>query len=485
MIRKIRSNVLRAAGASVIAVGSFEMLTSLPSEGRSSKFYHRCADFGTSILRSTLDAEDAHNAAIYLVKNNYAPRYREETRGIYHNIDTSSTIYYKNPTGGETSKYCLKFPNCIGLAAGFDKHGEAIKGLIELGFGFVEIGSVTPEAQPGNSKPRLFRLVEDKGVINRYGFNSIGLEKVGHNLNAYRETYTHNNAGESKEGQDAVKSVINLVAEFIWLVLERSNLKNSPIKTSGIIGVNLGKNKWRSSLDETIDDYTTGINKLGRYADYLVINISSPNTPGLRDMQRQEPLRMLLQNAVNARNKLSNTTMGTETHLPPLFVKIAPDLTNEEMSDIAEVVQQCGVDGIIVCNTTNSRPDNLVSKNKSEVGGLSGLPIKDLSTKCIRNMYQLTKGNIPIIGVGGVGSGQDAYEKLRAGASVVQLYSMLTYEGPGLVSRIRSELNEIMIERGHRSVEDIIGIDHDDLYWTKLAEKRKKERMKEHFVVDM
>jgi len=124
MIRKIRSNVLRAAGASVIAVGSFEMLTSLPSEGRSSKFYHRCADFGTSILRSTLDAEDAHNAAIYLVKNNYAPRYREETRGIYHNIDTSSTIYYKNPTGGETSKYCLKFPNCIGLAAGFDKHGE-------------------------------------------------------------------------------------------------------------------------------------------------------------------------------------------------------------------------------------------------------------------------------------------------------------------------------------------------------------------------
>jgi len=282
-----------------------------------------------------------------------------------------------------------------------------------------------------------------------------------------------------------VKSLINLVAEFIYLVLERSNLKNAPIKTSGIIGVNLGKNKWRSSLEETIDDYTTGINKLGRYADYLVINISSPNTPGLRDMQRQEPLRILLQNAVNTRNELANTTIGTETHLPPLFVKIAPDLTNEEMSDIAEVVQQCGVDGIIVCNTTNSRPDNLVSKNKSEVGGLSGRPIKDLSTKCIRNMYQLTKGNIPIIGVGGVGSGQDAYEKLRAGASVVQLYSMLTYEGPGVVSRIRSELNEIMIERGHRSVEDIIGIDHDDLYWTKLAQKRKKERMNEHFVVDM
>ena len=217
-----------------------------------------------------------------------------------------------------------------------------------------------------------------------------------------------------------------------------------------------------------IQDYTVGVRELGPYADYLVINVSSPNTPGLRSLQQREPLQNLLSSTLSARDEFA-------AHAP-LFVKLAPDLSLEEMEDVAAVVMETGIDGMIVSNTTNARPEVLLSKHKHEVGGLSGAPIKDRSTECIRTMYKLTQGTVPIIGVGGVGSGRDAYDKLRAGASLIQVYSMMVYEGPGCVSRIRKELADILVENGYKSVEDVVGADQEDIYWNR-REERVRRRM--------
>mmetsp|Transcript_6368 Transcript_6368/g.9993 ORF Transcript_6368/g.9993 Transcript_6368/m.9993 type:complete len:256 (+) Transcript_6368:3-770(+) len=246
----------------------------------------------------------------------------------------------------------------------------------------------------------------------------------------------------------------------------------------GILGVNLGKNK---TSDDEVGDYTAGIRELGPYADYLVINVSSPNTPGLRSLQQREPLRHLLASTLKARDEYAPNA--------PLFVKLAPDLSLEEMADVAEVVLETGIDGMIVSNTTNARPESLLSTHKGETGGLSGAPIKNRSTECIRAMYDLTKGTVPIIGVGGVGNGKDAYEKLKAGASLIQIYSMMVYEGPGVVSRIRKELGDIIVENGYKSVEDVVGADHMDIYWSKREEsvrRRMQERQEnEKEVVDL
>lgn len=224
-------------------------------------------------------------------------------------------------------------------------------------------------------------------------------------------------------------------------------------------------------------DYEIGIEKLGRYADYLVINISSPNTPGLRDLQKSEPIRRLLKAAIAKRDQLEQQ--------PPLFVKIAPDMSLDQMKDIASAVKECDVDGILVTNTSNQRPDTLISSNSKETGGLSGLPIRDMSTECIRKMYELTDGNVFIVGIGGVGSGHDAYEKLKAGASVVQIYSRMVYEGPGVVSRIRKELSELMAQNGQKSIEDVVGIDHEDIYWTKRLSRLDAARKNEQQIVEM
>ena len=208
-----------------------------------------------------------------------------------------------------------------------------------------------------------------------------------------------------------------------------------------------------------------GIQKLGPYADYIVINISSPNTPGLRNLQKLEPIRRLLQSIVPLRNQLLNHGQTHKSYLP-LFIKIAPDLTMDEMKDIAKAIMeinqlyQNGIDGILVSNTTVQRPKTLISQECNQIGGLSGLPIRDISTECIRNMYQLTNGQLFIIGIGGIGSGQDVYDKLKAGASVVQIYSRMIYEGPGLISRIRSELVDLLIKDDYTSVQDVIGLDH-------------------------
>ena len=475
MLQRLRQKAIRTATTSIVIIGVTEVFTSLPSEGRSSEFYHKCANFGALCLRNVFDAEDAHNMALKLLQMNLGPRYSEKHHRDVHVRDSSVNIK------------TLHFPNCIGLAAGFDKNGAAIGELLDIGFGFVEIGSVTPEPQPGNPKPRLFRLDEDFGVINRYGFNSVGSCEVEANLKKYYAYEAKNQSlfGDQSKSDATPLGWIEILVSGLYAikdVVKRISEIDSRHTQKGLLGINLGKNKWRETLEETLEDYIHGINTLGPYSDYIVINISSPNTPGLRAMQRREPMKILLDATINARNSLTINKKGysfSPENLPMLFVKIDPDLSLKDLKDIADVVEEVGIDGIVVSNTTNSRPDSLLSRNKCKAGGLSGKPLHVISTECIRIMFSLTGGRIPIIGVGGVASGRDVYEKLRAGACVVQLYSMLTYEGPGLITRIRSELSDIMKENGHQTVDEITGLDHDDIFWRKHEQKRRIERMKE------
>ncbi|KAK6184610.1 hypothetical protein SNE40_007049 [Patella caerulea] len=345
-----------------------------------------------------LDAETAHNLAIKMAKYKLVPRQ-----------SLADPPLLQSKLWGKT------FTNPVGLAAGFDKHGEAVDGLLKMGFGFVEVGSITPAPQEGNPKPRVFRLVEDRGVINRYGFNSDGHEVVVNRLR-YREDE--------------------------HVVSER-----------GIMGINLGKNKFSSY---PVEDYVQGVKRFGKLADYLVINVSSPNTPGLRAMQGRKQLEELLEKVAAERDKLRLKEKV------PLLVKIAPDLSAEDKNDIAAVVSKInsGVDGLIVSNTTVSRPPSLQNKHKEEIGGLSGDPLKHLSTTTISDMYKLTKGKIPIIGVGGISNGKDAYEKIKAGASLVQLYTALIYQGPPVVKKVKRELAQYLESDGYSNIEEAIGANH-------------------------
>ena len=415
-----------------------------------------------------------------MVKWGLAPRLSREgsEAGNGSRINMSTTIQ-RTDSNGHRGGHSLTFPGPIGLAAGFDKNGTAISNLFQLGFSFVEIGSVTPEPQEGNAKPRSFRLVEDHGVINRFGFNSLGAEVVGEFLGEYRDEFGGRGAKSESElkkkdvdvSEDSKTDDDNkggspgsaIANKLLWALGWTWHLIMAVPTNQGILGVNLGKNK--TSNDE-IGDYNTGIRKLGPYADYLVINVSSPNTPGLRALQQREPLYNLLTSTMKARDEYAPHA--------PLYVKVAPDLSQSEMADVAAVVMETGVDGMIVSNTTNARPESLISLSKREVGGLSGAPIKNRSTECIRTMYKLTNGTIPIIGVGGVGSGRDAYDKLKAGASLIQVYSMMVYEGPGMVSRISKELADILVENGYKCVEDVVGADCEDIYWNRLEERVKK-----------
>ena len=302
----------------------------------------------------------------------------------------------------------LDMPNPIGLAAGFDKNGEAPDALLQLGFGHVEIGTVTPRPQPGNPRPRLFRLAEDEAVINRYGFNSEGLEPVLGRLAA-------------RKGR------------------------------GGIVGINVGKNK---DTEDEIADFVTGIRAVTPYADYLVINVSSPNTPGLRNLQARESMERLIRAAFEAR------AAAASGPLPPLLVKLAPDLDQDGLADAAEVALATGIDGLIMGNTTISRPSALRSSHRGEAGGLSGKPLFELSTQRLRELHRLTKGRVPVVGAGGVSSGAGAYAKIRAGASLVQLYSALVYEGPGLATRIKRELAMLLKRDGFGSVGEAVGADN-------------------------
>jgi dihydroorotate dehydrogenase len=299
----------------------------------------------------------------------------------------------------------LDFANPLGLAAGYDKDARVPDAMRRFGFGFVEIGTVTPRPQSGNLKPRMFRLEEDEAIVNRMGFNSGGLDAV----------------------------------------LER--LTRRP--RSGIVGVNLGKN--RDSSDATAD-YEIGIRRAARLADYLVVNISSPNTPGLRELQRRESLESLLGLLLRAREE-----SGCRV---PLLVKIAPDLAAAEREDIASVVLDAGIDGLIISNTTVDRPAGLISRNAREAGGLSGRPLFASSTALVSDMYRLTQGRLPLIGVGGIASAWDAYAKIRAGAHLVQLYTALVFSGPLLVSRIKQGLADLLRRDGFASMAEAVGAAH-------------------------
>ena len=304
--------------------------------------------------------------------------------------------------------------------------------------------------QPGNPSPRMFRLVEDEGIINRYGFNSVGADAVEDNLKAYRQT---------QKEQEQNRTIFQN-----WLY-------GSP--PQGLLGINLGKNETSTT---PIQDYQALIRQLGPYADYLVINVSSPNTPGLRDLQESSSLEALLKGCRSARDKLQMQ--------PPLLVKLAPDLTDDELREIADVLLRLKIDGIILTNTTIQRPSSLMSSNKEETGGLSGRPLQQRSTECIRNLYKWTNGRIPIIGVGGIFEGKDVHEKLRAGASLVQVYSGMVYKGPGMVSKLRHELANLMLQNGQRKLQEVVGIDHDDLYWKKQQDVAHQNWSKEATILE-
>lgn len=299
------------------------------------------------------------------------------------------------------------FANPIGLAAGFDKHAECPDDLARLGFGFVEVGGVTPRPQPGNPRPRVFRLEADGAVINRFGLNSDGMEAVAARLHARRR------AG-----------------------------------ASAIVGINLGRNK---ETDDPTADYEALIARLAPLADFLTLNVSSPNTPGLRALQGRDALTELLRRA-----RAALPAKGA----PPLLLKIAPDLTPEDEADIAAVVLAEGVEGLIVSNTTIARPESLRSPARGETGGLSGKPLFAPSTALLGRMYRATEGRIPLIGVGGVSSGADAYAKIRAGASLVQLYTAFIYGGPPLIAAIKRDLAACLARDGFASVAEAVGADH-------------------------
>ena len=335
--------------------------------------------------------ESAHSLSLFALKRGLVPR----------RVEISDPILKVDLWG-------LEFKNPIGLAAGFDKNCVVPNEMLRQGFGFVEIGSVTPKPQTGNPRPRVFRLGEDQAVINRLGFNSQGSAIVAKNLLKARR------------------------------------------KKVGIIGVNIGKNK---SSKNAIEDYTQLLSSYADRTDYLAINVSSPNTPGLRALQKRKHLEDLLK---AIKQTLKQSKLVT---FPPLLVKISPDLSEEDKHSLAEVILDNKVDGLIATNSTIVRPNSLTSNNKNEIGGLSGQPLFDISTRVVNDFFRLTEGKVPIIGVGGVASGMQAYRKIRAGASLVQLYSALIYRGPSLITKINRELADLLKNDGFENIADAVGVD--------------------------
>lgn len=307
------------------------------------------------------------------------------------------------------------FPNPVGLAAGFDKNAEVIAPMLGLGFGFVEAGTVTPKPQDGNPRPRVFRSVADQAVINRMGFPNEGVDRFRHNYEAFLSTRP---------------------------------------RPAGIVGINIGMNKDQT---DPAKDYCALVRQLGPLADYLTINISSPNTPGLRDLQKKENLLALLTQILEERQR------SCAQDMPPLLLKLAPDLDENQQQDIAAAVLQAGIDGLILTNTTLDRPDNLAQPFGGERGGLSGIPVREKSLAVLRNFYVLTEGRIPLIGAGGISCGDDAYDKIRAGASLVQLYTALVFKGPGMVKEIKQTLIRRLKADGFTHIGQAVGADHPTL----------------------
>ena len=336
-----------------------------------------------------LDAERSHELAIKLASYGILPRCTKLNANLL-----------------KCQLFGLDFDSPLGLAAGFDKDAECFDNLANLGFGFVEVGTVTPKPQAGNPKPRVFRLTEDNAVINRYGFNSCGIDSA------------------------------------------KRKLQNRKLSGKHIVGVNLGVNK---NSPNALEDYQIGISELGPLADYIVINVSSPNTPGLRSLQSKKHFDTLLKSVTTERAKLKND--------PPILVKIAPDLSFEELKQICQSAVSFQIHGLIVCNTTVKR-ENLKSPPEltEEVGGLSGQPLLQTSNEMIKEVFKLTNGKVPIIGVGGVFSGKDVIEKMKCGASLVQIYTGFVYQGPTCVKNINEEIVKELETENIASVKDIVGV---------------------------
>jgi dihydroorotate dehydrogenase len=323
-------------------------------------------------------------------------------------------MLYGSP-GLPTRVFGLDFPNPVGLAAGMDKHAAAVPGWAAMGFGFCELGGVTWHAQPGNPKPRMFRAIPDEAVINRMGFNNSGAEAV---------------AGKLRE----------------W--------KSSGLWPAHPVGINLGKSKV-TALDKAAEDYSNSFRVLRDLADFFVVNVSSPNTPNLRQLQDKSALDEIL-----AALQEINVAASQQSAAKPILVKVAPDLSLSALDEILELVKPRQLAGIVATNTTITRPqssDASLQKIYAETGGLSGKPLRARSTEIVRHLYQQTKGTVPIIGVGGIFSPEDAWEKITAGASLVQGYTGLVYEGPALAGRIVNGLRKKLSEAGHNHISQAVG----------------------------
>jgi len=345
-----------------------------------------------SVLRPflfSLDPEAAHDLAIKSLKLNPLPKKMFEV---------------ENEQMLNIQLLGQNFPNPIGLAAGFDKSAEVYNSIIKLGFGFVEVGTVTPLKQFGNPKPRIFRLENDGALINRLGFNNDGMELIKSRINS--------------EGK------------------------------KGILGINIGPNKDTKNQK---NDFCLGLKYFIDIADYITINISSPNTEGLRSFHDQEKLKELLV-ALNEIKKNNKSNI-------PLLLKISPDIDEGDISEIADVVMKNNISAIVLTNTTNGNRNNLKNKAKTEQGGLSGEPLQQISTKMIKKFYKLLNGKIPIIGVGGVNSGKSAYEKITAGASLLQIYTGFVYRGPSTAKDIKKELIQILKSEGIKNIKEAVGKD--------------------------
>ena len=336
----------------------------------------------------SLDPEVAHDLAIKSLKFNILPK-------RIFNVDEEERL--------ETNLFKKKIPNPIGLAAGFDKSAEVYNSLFKLGYGFVEVGTVTPKRQLGNPKPRIFRLEKDQALINRLGFNNHGSEIIS-------------------------KRIAN----------------NLP---SGYLGINIGPNKDTINKEE---DYYLCLSRLFSYAGYITINISSPNTEGLRNFHEKKELEKLL-TGIEKIKKNKNISK-------PLVLKLSPDIDNDEISKIIDLTIKYKISGIIISNTTDSNRENLFDVQKNEKGGLSGQPLKDLSTNLIKKFYKNTKGKLEIIGVGGVDNGKSAFEKICAGANAVQLYTGMVYRGPGVVKDMKKELISILKKENLKNISEAVGI---------------------------
>ena len=341
-----------------------------------------------------LDPEKAHNLAIDFLKF----------------LPNSATLFSLNKNYENLNQKLLglDFTNPIGMAAGFDKNAEVIFTLSKFGFGFLEAGTTTPKAQMGNELPRMFRLEEDRAIINRLGFNNLGAE----------------------------------------VFLDNFNKKIKDISCP--VGINIGKNK---DTQNALDDYLPLLEKFYDKASYITINISSPNTKNLRDLQKEDQLDLFLSEIMSKKNQLKNQYQKDVA----ILLKVAPDLSLEEQETIAKTVLKNQVDGLIISNTTIDRDLNLKSKYTGETGGLSGEPLFAKSNEVLKNFYKFTQGKIPLIGVGGIASAKDAYEKIKCGASLVQIYSAFVYQGFGLVEKIKSELSEVVKKDGFKNISQAIG----------------------------